>query len=108
MDKPLGESSKIVVIKDNTRGDLNMEQVTLDQFGRIEIPEKIRQQLKINHETKLSLKIENGQLILKPLKPEPETHYEDGILVFKAEPIGNTETIIDELRAERINELTSW
>ena len=28
-----------------------MEQLTLDQFGRIEIPEKIRQQLGINHET---------------------------------------------------------
>ncbi len=108
MNKPLGESSKIVVIKDNTRGNLNMEQLTLDQFGRIEIPEKIRQQLGINHETKLSLKIENGQLILKPLKPELETYYEDGILVFKAEPTGNTETIIDELRTERINELISW
>ncbi len=85
-----------------------MEQLTVDQFGRIEIPEKIRQQLGINNQTKLSLKVENGQLIIQPLKPELETYYEDGILVFKAEPIGNTETIIDELRTERINELTSW
>ncbi len=85
-----------------------MEQLTVDQFGRIEIPEKIRQQLGINNETKLSLKVENGQLILKPLKLELETYYEDGILVFKAEPMGNTETIIDELRTERINELISW
>lgn len=85
-----------------------MEQLTLDQYGRVEIPEKIRQQLGINNETKLSLKVENGQLILKPLNPELETYYEDGILVFKAEPMGNTETIIDELRTERINELISW
>ncbi len=85
-----------------------MEQLSLDQFGRIEIPETIRQQLGINNETKLSLKIENGQLILKPLKPELETYYEDGILVFKAEPMGNIESIIDELRTERINELISW
>ena len=85
-----------------------MYQISLDQLGRVEIPEKIRQQLGINNETKLSLKVENGQLILKPLKPELETFYEDGILVFKAEPMDNTETIIDELRTERINELTSW
>ena len=85
-----------------------MEQLTLDQFGRVEIPQKIRQQLGINNETKLSLKVENGQLILKPLKPEIETCYEDGILVFKAEPMANTETIIDELRTERINQLISW
>ena len=70
-----------------------MEQLSLDQFGRIEIPETIRQQLGINNETKLSLKIENGQLILQPLKPELETYYEDGILVFKAEPMGNIESI---------------
>ncbi|WP_202224552.1 AbrB/MazE/SpoVT family DNA-binding domain-containing protein [Okeania sp. KiyG1] len=84
-----------------------MEQLTVDQFGRIEIPGKIRQQLGINNQTKLSLKVENGQLILQPLKSELETYYEDGILVFKAEPIGNTETIIDEVRTEIINELTS-
>lgn len=85
-----------------------MYQISLDQFGCVEIPEKIRQQLGIKNETKLSLKVENGQLILKPLTPELETYYEDGILVFKAEPMGNSETIIDELRTERINELTSW
>ncbi|NEP08195.1 MAG: AbrB/MazE/SpoVT family DNA-binding domain-containing protein [Okeania sp. SIO2G4] len=85
-----------------------MEQLTVDQFGRIEIPEKIRQQLGINNQTKLSLKVENDQLILQPLEPELETYYEDGILVFKAEPISNPETIIDALRTERINELTSW
>ena len=68
-----------------------MEQLTLDQFGRVEIPEKIRQKLGINNDTKLSLKVENGQLILKPLQSELETYCEDGILVFKAEPIGNVE-----------------
>ena len=68
-----------------------MEQLTLDQFGRVEIPEKIRQKLGINNDTKLSLKVENGQLILNPLQSELETYYEDGILVFKAEPIGNVE-----------------
>ncbi|MGK7884575.1 MAG: AbrB/MazE/SpoVT family DNA-binding domain-containing protein [Crocosphaera sp.] len=85
-----------------------MEQLTLDQFGRVEIPEKIRQKLGIKNDTKLSLKVENGQLILKPLQSELETYYEDGVLVFKAEPIGNPETIIDEFRTERINELISW
>ena len=56
-----------------------MEQLTLDQFGRVEIPEKIRQKLGINNDTKLSLKVENGQLILNPLQSELETYYEDGI-----------------------------
>ncbi|MDY7004480.1 MAG: AbrB/MazE/SpoVT family DNA-binding domain-containing protein [Cyanobacteriota bacterium] len=46
-----------------------MVQLTVDQFGRIEIPEKIRQQLGINNQTKLSLKVENDRLILQSLKP---------------------------------------
>ena len=99
---------KTDIIEHNEAKIPQMEQLTLDQFGRIEIPEKIRQQLGINQETKLSLKIENGELIIKPLKPEIETYYEDEILVFKAEAIIDTNAIIDELRTERINELISW
>ncbi len=99
---------KTDIIEQNEAKIPQMEQLTLDQFGRIEIPEKIRQQLGINQETKLSLKIENGELIIKPLNPEIETYYEDEVLVFKAEPIIDTKAIIDKLRTERINELISW
>ena len=43
-----------------------MEQLTLDQFGRVEIPEKIRQKLGINNDTKLSLKLKMVNLFLNP------------------------------------------
>ena len=39
---------------------------------------------------------------------EPEVYHEGAVLVVKSEPIGNLETFIDELREERITELTAW
>ena len=38
---------------------------------------------------------------------EISTYYEDGILVFKAEPIDDIENLINQLRIDRINEQIS-
>ncbi len=87
-----------------------MESLTLDQFGRIEIPETIRQQLGINQETKLSLKIENGELILKPLQPQLETDY-DGeidplIGLFKSSPDLAMQS--EDILHQEIKENSGW
>lgn len=84
-----------------------MELLTVDASGRILIPKKVREQLGINTQAQLSLEIEEGRIILQPISKEAETYYEEGVLVVKTEPIENLETIIDELREERINKFTS-
>ncbi len=48
-----------------------MNLVTLNQSGFIEIPEIIRQQLGLDNESKLSLEIQDGKIILNPIKEEP-------------------------------------
>jgi len=83
-----------------------MELLTVDASGRVLIPKKVREQLGINTQAQLSLEIEEGRIILQPISKEAETYYEEGVLVVKTEPIENLETIIDELREERINEFT--
>jgi len=83
-----------------------MEFLTVDASGRVLIPKKVREQLGINTQAQLSLEIEEGRIILQPISKEAETYYEEGVLVVKTEPIENLETIIDELREERINEFT--
>jgi AbrB family looped-hinge helix DNA binding protein len=85
-----------------------MELLTFDEFGRIQIPEKIREQLGLNGEAQLALEIQDDKLILKPLPQEPEVYYEGRVLVVKAEPIGDTETIVEDLRSQRITDLASW
>lgn len=85
-----------------------MELITIDESGRVLIPKQVREQLGIKTEAQLSLEIKEGRIILQPISKEAETYYEQGILVVKTERIDNLETIVDELREERVNELTSW
>lgn len=46
--------------------------------------ENLRKQLRLNEESKLSLKIEGGRLILTPITEDVELLEEDGILTFSA------------------------
>ncbi len=85
-----------------------MELITIDESGCVLIPKQVREQLGIKTEAQLSLEIKEGRIILQPISKEAETYYEQGILVVKTERIDNLETIVDELREERVNELTSW
>lgn len=100
-----------------------MELLTVDESGRVLIPQEVRKQLGLSTQDRLSLEVKDGQLILKPLlnrhltdleqspvnsDPEPETCYEDGVLVIKSEIVGDLEMAINELREERINELSAW
>ncbi|WP_254172958.1 AbrB/MazE/SpoVT family DNA-binding domain-containing protein [Planktothrix pseudagardhii] len=85
-----------------------MNLVTLNQSGFIEIPEVIRQQLGLEHESKLSLEIQDGKIILNPIYEEPLLYYEGHVLVSDAELLTDANTVIEELRNERTNQLTSW
>jgi AbrB family looped-hinge helix DNA binding protein len=89
-----------------------MELLTVDESGRVVLPQEIREQLGLNTQTRLSLEVKDGQLILKPIldrnitdtttEQEPEIYYENGVLVVKAEAVGNVERTIEQLREERI------
>lgn len=83
-------------------------EITIDELGHILIPKQVRERLGIDAQARLSLEIKDGRIILQPIPKEPEIYYEEGILVVKTERIEDMETIIDELRQERINELMSW
>lgn len=85
-----------------------MEVLTLDEFGRIQIPPHVISQLGLNQNTRLSLEIENERLVLKALSSEPELEYENGVLVVRSFPTGNLDTILNEVREERIADLTKW
>jgi bifunctional DNA-binding transcriptional regulator/antitoxin component of YhaV-PrlF toxin-antitoxin module len=85
-----------------------MELLTLDEFGRVQLPSKLLKQLGLNRASQLMAEIQEGKLIIQPLPKEPEVYHEGAVLVVKSEPIGNLETFIDELREERITELTAW
>lgn len=85
-----------------------MQLLTIDESGRILLPKQVREQLGLNIQDRLSLEVKDGQLILQPLSQEALTDYEEGVLVVKSEFVDSIEIIIDNIRDERINELSSW
>ena len=85
-----------------------MELVTLNQSGYLQIPEIIRQQLGLNNESKLSLEVQDGKLILNPIKEETSLYYEGHVLVSDVELLTDANTIIEELKNERMNQVISW
>jgi bifunctional DNA-binding transcriptional regulator/antitoxin component of YhaV-PrlF toxin-antitoxin module len=89
-------------------GENIMELVTLNQSGYLQIPEIIRQQLGLNNESKLSLEVQDGKLILNPIKEEPSLYYEGHVLLSDVELLTDANTIIEELKNERINQVISW
>lgn len=85
-----------------------MQLLTIEEFGRILLPKQVRDQLGLNIQDRLSLEVKDGQLILQPLSQEVLTDYEEGVLVVKSEFVDSIEITIDNIRDQRINELSSW
>lgn len=75
-----------------------MELVTLSESGTVQIPEYIRQQLGLHNQSKLTLKIEDGQLILSPVQEQPSLYHEGHVLVSDAELFNDVKTVVEELR----------
>jgi bifunctional DNA-binding transcriptional regulator/antitoxin component of YhaV-PrlF toxin-antitoxin module len=79
-----------------------MTAITIDDTGRLEIPFEIRQQLGLNVKQSLNLKVINGCIILQPVGQQPKVHRLGTALVLETSPLGNLESIIDDIREERI------
>lgn len=77
-------------------------ETTLDKFGRIVIPKKIRDDLHLEPGTHIRIE-ENGQaIVLKPVGGEPNLVLKDGILVFSGTPTGSLDEALTKHREERI------
>jgi antitoxin component of MazEF toxin-antitoxin module len=85
-----------------------MQLVILNESGNLQIPEIIRQQLGLHNESKLTLEIEDGKLILSPVQDEANLYYEGHVLVADADLLKDANTVIEELRTSRENQFTSW
>lgn len=78
-------------------------EVTLDKYGRIVVPKVIRDRLGIGAGTDLTVEVEQGRLVLKPIPERPALEERDGLLVSTAEVPADIDVraVIEEIRAER-------
>ena len=76
-------------------------EATLDRFGRIVIPIKIREDLHLQVGSSIRIEEGEGEIVLKPVEGEPSLVKKDGVLVFSGKAVGNVETAVEEHRQER-------
>jgi bifunctional DNA-binding transcriptional regulator/antitoxin component of YhaV-PrlF toxin-antitoxin module len=81
-----------------------MDVLTLDQSGRLLIPNEIREQLGLTNTIQFTLVIQDGKLILEPLPQESKVYYSGTALIVESESIGNLEAALEDLREERITD----
>jgi bifunctional DNA-binding transcriptional regulator/antitoxin component of YhaV-PrlF toxin-antitoxin module len=79
-----------------------MTAITIDTTGRLEIPLEIRQQLGITIAQSLSLEVVNGCIILQPIGQAPQVRRQGTALVVETPLLGNLDSLVDDLREERI------
>ena len=60
-------------------------EITIDKFGRVLIPKKLRDQLALEEGASLSAEVDNGVIILKPEQTSVLVN-KGGVLVFCGEP----------------------
>ncbi len=74
---------------------------TLDRFGRIVIPKKIRDDFNLRAGDSIRLFEGDDEIVLKPIEGEPSLRERDGVLVFSGKAIGNIEDALEDNRNNR-------
>jgi len=83
-------------------------EITLDKFGRVVIPRRVREHLGLGPGTVLEVETREQDILLRPRRTEPDLVEEDGVLVFTGEPTGDLERAVDDQRKARTVHLAAW
>ena len=78
----------------------------IDNFGRILIPKKIRDEFGISKSSEIEINTtDNDEIIIKPGASKPFVKNKDGVLVVCSESVGSLEDILEGDREERIRKI---
>ncbi|MBI1865511.1 MAG: AbrB/MazE/SpoVT family DNA-binding domain-containing protein [Nitrospirae bacterium] len=80
---------------------------TLDRFGRIVVPKKIRDRLGLRPGSEIELDEHGSELVLKPAGRETPLKLEDGVLVFAGTATGDIMEAVRLHRGERLRKAAS-
>src|ERR1043166_9705438 len=76
-------------------------EITVDRFGRVVIPKKIREGLGLSPRSVLRLEEREDEILLTPLRDGPPTRLKGGVLVFSGEPLEDLAEPVKRHRVER-------
>lgn len=80
-------------------------ETTLDRFGRIVIPKRVRDDLGLDAGNVLQIEASGEEIVLRVLREQPDLIREDGVLVFTGEAVGDLEDAVENQRRRRAKEL---
>jgi len=78
---------------------------TLDKFGRVIIPKRLREHLGINSETALNISEDNKRIVIELVKEKTPIVNRDGILVFTGKLEKKRSDLIKSDRNKRMRKL---
>ncbi len=81
---------------------------TLDRFGRIVIPKRVRDALGLGAGSILEIDEAGGRIILRVRRKEPDLVREDGVLVYTGEPVAEIEEAVEAQRRSRSRDVAAW
>ncbi len=79
---------------------------TLDRFGRVLVPKKLRMELGISPGDPLEIESREEGILIKPIHDEPHLVDEDGILVFSGASMGDIADAVRKHREQRLDEIS--
>lgn len=83
-------------------------ELTIDKFGRVVIPKKLREHLGVGPSLKVEVKETPDGILLKPVRRGSGLMMKDGVLIFRGgcdESHVNWDTLVEDDREARIREL---
>ena len=80
-------------------------ETSLDRFGRIVIPKKIRDDFNLKAGTPIRIEESENVIILTPVHGEPNLHLKDGVLVFSGSPLEDLSDVLAKHREERMKSI---
>lgn len=78
---------------------------TLDKFGRVLIPKKVREHLGITPDSSLNIIYEGNRIIIEPISESEPLIEKNGLLIFTGKIQDNLDTVVDRNRSGRMQKL---
>ncbi len=82
-------------------------ETTLDKFGRIVIPKRVRDDLGLKPGAVLKIEQNDQRILMEPVNGEPHVVVKSGVLVFSGTETGDLVGAIHAHRQKRLSEVVS-
>jgi len=80
-------------------------EITIDRFGRIIIPKRIRDDHNLEPGTQVKIEEKEDTIILRPVRGELNLQWKNGVLIYTGEPMGDLIDAVSKHRQQRARSL---